>query len=796
MARKATGKPAEKTSAKKPTPKSKKPTAKKASAKKAETKRASVKQTTGRKTSARKPAAKKALAKKKSAKEPKVTLALASKHGLSKAELALAKDRLGRTPTYTELGVLSVLWSEHGCRKSSRSHLAKLPRSGPMVLNMRTGHGVVDIGEDWAAVLTINAENQLESGPPTQAGALGVRAGVAEVIAAGAVPVANCTSLRFGESSHHRTRQLASAFVDGIGEYGNRVGVPTIGGEISFDDCFDDASICNVMTIGVCRHDEVPERRSAGAGDLVIYVGAKTRRNPEPPGTTDSEEGEQDDSSTHVSDPLLVRGLCEALGALVRKDLVRDIIANGDAGLALGGVAAVRQAEVGIALDVDQVPCADEAMTAYEVLLSGSPDRALLVVEEGREADVQASFEEQDLECAVVGRVTDTGSFEARWGGEVVCQLPMGLLTAAAPKYDRETQRPAYFDGFLPVELDDLPTDLASEILDLVGSVNTCSRSAVLEHCDAVENVETVLQPGLGAATIRIPTSNRVLSISVDCNSRYCFLNPRLGAQHAVAECARNISVMGATPLAAVAGLNVGDPEEPEVMWQFVEAVEGLAHGLEMMETPAVVATADFGAKTDGQAIYPTPVVGMLGVFRRLPRRGRFLGPGFSNAGDRIILFGETFQELDGSEWAHVNGFLGAAPPRLDWQRELAVQALVRDLVIRGWVNSAHDLSDGGLAVALAEAAYFSTGGALGAELSFEPQLASAAWLFSESASRALVSVPLDMIDPVLEEAVRMGVTAAVIGTVCSNTFTWVGHFNLSLDELRERYQHGLDGII
>ena len=783
MARKTTEKPASKTSPKTTT---KKPTAKKRKAKKA----------SARKTTAAKRApARKAPDKKGAAKEPKVTQALASKHGLSKADLGRAKDRLGRTPTYTELAVLSAMWSEHGCRKSSRSHLAKLPRSGQSVLLRSRGHGVADIGDGGAAVLAVATKNQRSSVTPQEAATVGLSTSIAEVLAAGAKPVATRAALSFGESSRHQTRQHASVWAENISDFRERAGVPVVGTTLCFDDCYDDAAVGNVFSVGVCGHGEILSGRG-GEGSLVIYAGAQTRGNEEIVESSDTGAGEteanQGVSLGNLGDPLVARRLTEALRDLAEKDLVRGISALGEAGLTISAVDVAAAAEAGVSLDIDEVPCAEEGMSAYDVLLSNSPDRMLLIADEGRETDILAVFDEHEIKCAVVGRLIDTGAFEARVNGKVVCELSLGLLTAAAPKYDRETRRPTYYGTFLPVELEDLPTDLGSSILDLVGSPNVCERRAGAGEVESDDQPGATRAPNQSAAVLAIPGSDTHLSFSVTSGSRFCFLNPRVGAQHAIAACARSISVTGATPSVASVCLSTGEPSDPEVMWQFVEVVEGLAHGLDMLEIPAIVASADFGNETYGRAIYPTPVTAMLGVFLKGRHVRGSIGPGFSNVSDRVIVLGDTYDELCGSEWAHLNGFLGATPPRLDWQRELAVQALVRQLLLLRRLSSAHLVGGGGLALALAESAVFSAGGTLGVELSIEPQLAPAAWLFSESASRILVSAPLEMVPPVLDEAVRMGVPAAVIGTVRSDTFSWPGHFNVSLHDIIDRYERGL----
>ena len=759
-----------------------------------------TKRTTAKKAVPKKAPAKKTPAKKTASREPKVTVALAAKHGLSKAELALVKDRLGRFPSHTELGVIGAMWSESGCRKSSRIHLAKLPTDGSTILSTNERLGVVDVGSGLAAVLRMHSQNRSCDSDPSQGAAMGIGSVLTQVASSGASPIASLSSLRMGESSRHRTRQQASSLVDGVAAYSIEVGVPAVGGDLCFDDCYNDNLVFNVMSLGVCRHDDLVSPGSYGPGSALIIAGAET--GGEVPFSEQPELQGVDGGTTEAvqqvvpSDPHLQRRILAATRELIEKDLVQDVHALGPAGLIISAVQAGNRVDSGIELDVGEVPWVEKGLKPYECLRSGSPDRILVVVAEGLEDDVLSVLAGHELDCAAIGRVTETGLFEVRKGGKSVCELPIALLTGAAPKHDRATERPTYLNDLQPVDLEDLPSDLAAAILDLAGSPNLSDRRAIVERCGPKGDTEPWSFPGSDAALVRIPGTDLILSISLDGNSRYSFLNPRLGAQLSVAECARNISVTGANPVAAVACFNFGDPEDPAVMWQFAETAEGLADAVDTLETPVVSGVASFFNESDGVAIYPTPTVGMMGVFERPPRPGRLVGPGFRSAGDRVLLFGETFIELDGSEWAHLNGFLGVAPPRLDWNRELAVQALARELIARGWVNSAHDLSGGGLAIALVEAAYYSTNSALGVELSADPQLAPAAWLFSESASRVLVSVPLDRVDQVLQVAVQMGVPAAVIGKVRSDTFSWVGHFKVSLTELRSRYEHGLADIL
>ncbi len=734
--------------------------------------------------------------------EPEVTAALALEHGLTEDELARVQETLGRMPTYTELGVVSVMWSEHCSYKSSRVHLSKFPTEGPRVLQgPGENAGAIDIGGGWAAVFKMESHNHPSFIEPYQGAATGVGGILRDVFTMGARPVASLNSLRFGAPNHNKTRYLVGGVVAGIAGYGNCMGVPTVGGEVVFDDCYNGNILVNVFNLGVCRHGEIFRAYASGVGNPVLYVGAKTGRDGIHGATMASAEfdteAEAKRPTVQVGDPFSEKLLLEAVQELLRTGAVVGIQDMGAAGLTSSSVEMASRAGNGIELDVDAVPRREPGMTAYECLLSESQERMLVVAEVGREADVFRVFEKWGLDCAVVGVVTDTGHFVVKQDGEVVCDLPVGLVTDDAPKYRRPYERPAYQDRLIGVDADDLPNNLEQAILALVGSPNLCSRRAIYEQFDHMVGAGTVALPGGDAAIIRIPGTDRAVAITVDCNSRYCYLDPRLGAQLSVAECARNLSCVGATPAAITDCLNFGNPENPGTMWQFVEAVEGIAEACRELETPVVSGNVSLYNETDGVGIYPTPTVAMVGIFDPLPPREALVGPGFRGVGDRVVLLGRTFPELDGGEWAHHNGLLGARPPRLSWKAERAVQKLVRELIRQRRVQSAHDLSDGGLAVALVESALLSEGGRLGIDMTIDAiDLAPMVWLFSESASRVLVSVRLDALKLVLDAAATAGVPAMVIGEVTPDVVRWTGRFDLRIERLRQLHEGGLSRFL
>lgn len=720
--------------------------------------------------------------KKSAKKSADVSEAIAIEHGVSADEFGLLQDRLGRLPTHAELAVFSVMWSEKHSLKSSRVHLAKLPRTGPYVLDeFGQNAGVVDIGNDWAAIFKIGAYTHESFIDPRGAEATGVAGILGDVASTGAPPLARLDSLRFGGATQHKTRQLASGIVSGLASYANSTGVPVLGGEITFDECYNGNLLINLFNLGVCRHGELFRAVADGAENPVIYAGLMP------------EEGEK--PAEQLAPPTGANRLLEAVKELLLTGAVTGIQPmEATGGLTTSCVELAHRGQSGITIDIDSLPLWRAGMTAHDCLLAESRECFLVVAEAGREKEVYDTFEKFGLEFAAIGRVTAANSLVIKESGNVACDLPIALIKTDAPAKEWPAARPKYVEHLQPVELDDLPRDLAENVLDLVGSPNVSNRRPILDPSEHTADPGTPAQRGGDASVIAVPGTDRVIAITVDCNSRYCYLNPRLGAQLAAAECARNISCTGATPAAVTHCLNFGSPENPESMWQFVEAVEGLSEACNKLGTPVVSGSVNLGNESGGLAIYPTPTLGMVGVFDRPPRKR--IGIGFQKVNDRVVLLGETFPELGGSELAHLNGYLGGTPPRLEWRRELGVQTLVRNLIRRGSLRSAHDLSEGGLAVALSECALHSAKGSLGIDLDYQPTIGRAAWLFSESASRVLVSTSLDQLSVVLDAAVQAGVPAAVIGAVKPDHLTWSGHFSVSIDALRQRYDAGLDGII
>ncbi len=717
-------------------------------------------------------------------------------------------DALGRDPSVPEVGVVSAMWSEHCSYKSSKVHLRKLPSSGPNVVQgPGENAGAVDIGSGTAAVFKIESHNHPSYIEPHQGAATGIGGILRDVFTMGARPVGLLDSLRFGSPDFERTPYLFHGVVDGIAEYGNCVGVPTVGGELYFEPAYDQNILVNCFAVGVCEADEIFRAEASGVGNPVYYVGAATGRDGIHGATMASEEfSEEDDEkrpAVQVGDPFREKLLIEACLELMETDAVVGIQDMGAAGLTSSAVEMADRGGVGLRIDVDRIPAREEGMGAYEFLLSESQERMLVVVEEGKEDELTEVFDHWELEWAEIGEVVDGERVEVVEAGEQVVDLDVGLLTSDAPAYDRPTERPAYLDDLEAPAVDE-PTELAGAFADLLASPNICSRREVFEQYDHMVGVGTVVRPGQGdAAVLRLPETGRAFAITSDCNSRYCYLDPREGARLAVAEAARNLSCVGATPVGTTDCLNFGNPEDPEIMWQFKEAVEGMGEACEAFDAPVVSGNVSLYNATDAGNIYPTPTVAMVGRFDDPPagdehNAEHYCTGGFKAPGHEVWLLGETDpSDLGGSAylWERTGG-IGDAAPALDLDGERAVQALVRELIADGLVASAHDCSEGGLGVALAESGFMATYREIGLTLEVDPPARPDRYLFSESPSRIVVSAAPGRADALREAAEAHGVPAARIGTTAGHgEFRWGRHLRVSFERLERGWRSGLAAL-
>jgi phosphoribosylformylglycinamidine synthase II len=703
-------------------------------------------------------------------KDPEVTPELAREHGLSDHETALMGEILGRKPTFPELGIFSVMWSEHCSYKSSKSLLRGLPTQGACVVQgPGENAGVVDVGGGWVAVFKIESHNHPSYVEPHAGAATGVGGILRDIFTMGARPLASLDSLRFGPLDDPQQRYLVRGVVAGVGDYGNCFGCATVGGEVTFHPRYRKNILVNAMNLGIARREGIFLAKAAGLGNPVIYVGSKTGRDGIHGASllASSEFDENTEAmrpTVQMGDPFTEKLLLEACLEAMATGAVVGIQDMGAAGLTCSSFEMAARSGTGIEMDLDRVPQREAGMTPYELLLSESQERMLLVAEAGREREILDVFAKWDLDAAIVGRVTGDGRMRVRWHGETVVDIPVDPVSASSPVYERPRLAPADFAARNRLDLAGVPRekDPSGALLQLLGSPNLCSREWVYRQYDQLVQSSTVLRPGGDAAVVRIPETERGLALKTDCNPRYCAADPYLGAQHAVAEAARNVAVTGARPLAVTNCLNFGSPERPECMWEFEQAVKGMGEACRAFGVPITGGNVSFYNETAGEgAIPPTPTIGLVGLLEDVTRA---VPAAFRGAGDAVILLGETRAELGASEYLAVrHGLEQGPPPALDLGAEKRLQELLVELAARRLLRSAHDCSEGGAAVALAECAIRSGIGVDAAlpDVGGRPELA----LFAESAARAILSCAAANAGEVLELAARHGVPATRIGS-------------------------------
>ncbi|MEH7114912.1 phosphoribosylformylglycinamidine synthase subunit PurL [Neobacillus niacini] len=662
--------------------------------------------------------------------------------GLSDEEFTLVENILGRTPNYTETGLFSVMWSEHCSYKNSKPVLKKFPITGEKVLQgPGEGAGIVDIGDQQAVVFKIESHNHPSAIEPYQGAATGVGGIIRDIFSMGARPIALLNSLRFGELDESaRVRYLFKEVVAGIAGYGNCIGIPTVGGEIQFESSYDGNPLVNAMCVGLIDHKDIKKGLAQGVGNTVMYVGAKTGRDGIHGATFASEElTEQSDENrpaVQVGDPFMEKLLLEACLELIHSDALVGIQDMGAAGLTSSSAEMASKAGMGIEMNLDLVPQRETGMTAYEMMLSESQERMLIVIKKGREQEINELFSKYDLEAVAIGTVTDDKKLRLLHNGEVVADVPVDALAEDAPVYHKPSKVPAYYEEFQAME-QEVPqiSDLKETLVKLLSQPTIASKEWVYEQYDYMVRTNTVVSPGSDAAVVRIRGTRKALAMTTDCNSRYVYLDPEVGGKIAVAEAARNIVCSGAEPLAITDNLNFGNPEKPEVFWQIEKAADGISEACRVLETPVIGGNVSLYNETSGTAIYPTPVIGMVGLVTDIDH---ITTQSFKNNGDLIYLVGETKDEFGGSELQKlVHGKVFGKAPELNIEVEKESQKQVLAAIRAGLVQSAHDLSEGGLAVAIAESLF--DNGQLGAEVTITGNPVSA--LFSESQSRFLLSV-------------------------------------------------------
>ncbi len=729
--------------------------------------------------------------------QPVVTPELVASHGITPEEYQKIIHILGRAPNFTELGVFSVMWSEHCSYKSSRAYLRNLPTEGPYVLQgPGENAGVVDIGGGLAVAFKMESHNHPSFIEPYQGAATGVGGILRDIFTMGARPIASLNSLRFGSIDHPRTRYLVAGVVAGIGGYGNCIGVPTVGGECYFDECYNANILVNAFTLGIVKKKKIFTGIAKGVGNPVMYVGSKTGRDGIHGATmaseSFSEEKEQRRPTVQVGDPFTEKLLLEACLELFEQDYIVGIQDMGAAGLTSSSSEMAGRGGAGIELDLSAVPMRESGMTPYEILLSESQERMLLVAKQGCEDKIKTIFDKWDLDAVVVGQVTDDQQFRAFWNGEEVARIPIGALTKEAPVYRRPATRPADQDQIQQLDLAaiDEPKDLTETFKQLLAAPNIASKEWIYRQYDQFVRTNTVVASGADAAVMRIKGTEKGLALSVDGNSRYCYLDPYVGGVLAVVEAARNLACVGARPVGLTDCLNFGSPENPAVMWQFAEVIQGMRDACVALNVPVVSGNVSFYNETDGVPIHPTPTIGMVGLLAKV---ARVVTPWFKSAGDVVVLLGRTREELGGSEYLKsLHGLTRGTPPWIDLKLERAVQECCLEAIDQEILCSAHDLADGGLAVALAECCIGAPEKPLGVRIDTHEMIRGDALLFSESQSRIIVSLKEANLDRLTDLAARHHVPMQAIGTVGGTRFTIQPLLQMAVEELKAIWSNGL----
>ena len=736
---------------------------------------------------------------------------LIAQHGLSEDEYLQIVKHLNREPNLTELGVFSVMWSEHCSYKSSRVHLKRLPTQGERVVQgPGENAGAVDIGDGLAAVFKIESHNHPSFIEPFQGAATGVGGILRDIFTMGARPIALLDSLRFGELDLPQNKHLLKGVVSGISSYGNCIGVPTVGGEIAFNDIYSKNPLVNVFCLGIVQKDRLLRGLAQGVGNPVLYIGAKTGRDGIHGATmaSDSFDDESDAKrpNVQVGDPFLEKLLLEACLEFLEQDVLVGIQDMGAAGLTSSSCEMASRSGTGIELEITNVPRREPNMTPYEVLLSESQERMLLVAKPGKEDAVIAVCRKWGIDAAVVGKVTDDGMVRVLEDGKVVVEIPAKALAEEGPRYERPATPPQYQDMLQSLMVDNLPDvkDPQDTLLSLLKSPTIANKGWVYRQYDHMVGSNTLVRPGSDAAVVRIKGTDKALAMTTDGNSRYCLLNPYIGGTLAVAEAARNLVCSGAEPIGVTDCLNFGNPERPDIMWQFVVALEGIADACRTLNVPVVSGNVSFYNETNGLSIYPTPILGMVGLIEPVHLSTT---QWFKDTGDQIILLGETREDLGGSEYLKLVHYREqGTPPWLDLEREKALQDCLLRLIRQELVKSAHDCSEGGLAVTLAECCISRPSQPIGATIQLQQQrLRLDALLFGESPSRVVLTVAPDHMEEVLQAAREGGIAASCVGQVEGDSFTLSVrsetnsescHIAVSLDTLADAWGHSLERIL
>jgi phosphoribosylformylglycinamidine synthase II len=731
--------------------------------------------------------------------DPAITPEVIAKHGITPDEYERIQKILGRDPNFTELGVFSVMWSEHCSYKNSKLELKKFPTTGPKVL-VKAGEenaGVIDIGDGWAIAFKMESHNHPSAVEPFQGAATGVGGIIRDIFTMGARPVFSMNSLRFGpiegdDAEAKTNRRLFAGVVAGISHYGNCIGIPTIGGEVYFDESYSGNPLVNVLNLGILRHEQIARGGAVGIGNPVFYVGAETGRDGLAGAAFASreltEESKEDRPAVQVGDPFREKLLLEACLELLASGCVAGIQDMGAAGLTCSTCETASRGGTGVEIELDLVPKRETGMTPYEILLSESQERMLVIVKKGQEATVREIFEKWDLPYALVGEVKDDGMMRVKHGGKTVVEIPARQLADEAPLYSREAAEKSTMENMEFMEIfqdskSSMPSMVQQSLVRLLSHPSIASKRWVWRQYDHMVRLGSTVLPGSDAAVFIVREADKILAASTDCNAIYCRQDPREGARIAVAECCRNLACSGAVPLALTDNLNFGNPHKPENFLQLREAVEGMAEACRAFGTPVTGGNVSLYNESPVAAIDPTPTVGVVGI---IADEKHITTSAFKNAGDEILLLGDLGDEMGASHYLKViHGLKVGPPPRLDYKTEIALHDALRALIAAGLIRSAHDCSEGGLAVTLAESCLAAEPAPLGATvmLGGTSSTSSVISLFNESQSRVVISVSPGDLDATLEQLKAAKIPALHLGKVTGNatldivvgneSFTW-----------------------
>lgn len=737
-------------------------------------------------------------------KEPEVTLELALEHGLTEEEYNRVLKILGRTPNFTELGIFSVMWSEHCSYKNSIAQLKTLPRSGGRLL-VAAGEenaGLIDIGDDLAVAFKIESHNHPSAVEPYQGAATGVGGIMRDIFTMGARPIASLNSLRFGSLDDARTRYLFDGVVRGIGDYGNSFGVPTVAGEVYFDESYQGNPLVNAMAVGIVNKKHIASAVAKGVGNPVMIVGSSTGRDGIHGATFASEEiSEKSESkrpSVQVGDPFTEKLLLEATLEIIKNGWLIGIQDMGAAGISCSTSEMSAKGKAGMKINLDKVPLREDGMTAYEIMLSESQERMLCCVKKGYEDKVKQVCEKWDLNCEIIGEVTDDGLLHIDYQSERKATIPAFelVLGGGAPVYIREQKEPEYLKRTRNFDFNKVsePKDLKETFLKVFSSPNIVSKKWVYHQYDTMVRTNTIVGPGCDAAVLYIKETNKALAMKTDCNSRYVYLNPKEGTKIAVAECARNIVCSGGIPLGVTNCLNFGNPYKPEVYWQFAQAIAGMGEACRHFDTPVTGGNVSFYNESPETAVYPTPVIGMVGLVENL---NHITTSYFKDEGDIIYLLGEDFEELGGSEYLKIiHDTVAGDCPQIKLDVEKRLQETLLDLIRKRLVKSAHDITEGGIAAALAECCIINQEKQIGCEVEIPVKSRKDFSLFSESQSRVIISTASSDYDKLEQELKQSGLKFKKLGSVKGNSLKIKNIFDIDLNQLSEIYFNTMPKIM